>query len=103
MTLSFSGKFKTLPGIEDERARMQHLWNEEDARMRFSVKGTDNADAQAFALSPLGKTYFTTVILNLTGIISRRIEQVAAQSPDAVIKLGGGEQPFLKGFKLEPV
>jgi hypothetical protein len=103
MALSFSGKFKTLPGVEHDRARMQHLWNEEDARMRFSVKGTDNADAQAFALSPLGKKYFTTVILSLTGIISRCIEQVAAQSPAAVTQLGGGEQPFLEGFKLEPV
>lgn len=103
MTLSFSGKFKTLPGIEDERARMQQLWNEEDARMRFSVQGADNADAQAFALSPLGKKYFTIVILNLTGMISRRIGQVAAQSPDAVTQLGGGEQPYLEGFKLEPV
>ena len=103
MTLSFTGKFKTLPGIEDERARMQQLWNEENAGMRFSVKGTDNADAQAFAFSPLGKKYFTTVILNLTGIINRRIAQFAVQSPNAVVRLGGSEQPYLEGFKREPV
>jgi len=103
MTLSFSGKFKTLSGIEDERARMQQLWNDEDEAMRFSVQGADNADAQAFALSPLGKKYFTKVILNLTGIISRRIEQVATQSPAAVARLGGGEQPFVERFKREPV
>jgi len=103
MTLSFTGKFKTLPGIEDERARMQQLWNEENAGMRFSVKGTDNADAQAFAFSPLGKKYFTTVILNLTGIINRRIAQIAVQSPNAVVRLGGSEQPYLEGFKREPV
>ena len=103
MTLSFSGKFTSVRGIEDERARMQQLWNDEDERMRFSVQGTDNADAQAFALSPLGKKYFTTVILNLTGVISRQIDHVGAQSKEAVTRLGGREQPFLEGFKREPV
>ena len=96
-------KFKTLSGLEDERARMQQLWNEENAGMRFSVKGTDNADAQAFAFSPLGKKYFTTVILNLTGIINRRIAQIAVQSPNAVVRFGGSEQLYLEGFKREPV
>jgi hypothetical protein len=103
MTLSFSGKFETLPGVEDERARMQSLWNDEDERMRFSIEGAANADAQAFALSPLGKKYFTTVILNLTGIINQRIGQLALQSPEAVMRLGGSEEPFLEGFKREPV
>lgn len=103
MTLSFSGKFETLPGIEQERATMQNLWNDEDERMRFSIDGGANADAQAFALSPLGKKYFTTVILNLTGIVNRRIGQVAGQRPAALVRLGGSEQPFLEGFKREPV
>ena len=103
MTLSFSGKFRTLPGIEDERARMQDLWNDEDERMRFSIQGAANADGQAFALSPLGKKYFTTVILNLTGIVNRRIEQVATQGPAAVERLGGRAQTFVDGFKREPV
>jgi hypothetical protein len=102
MTLSFSGKLETLPGIEEERNTMQSLWNGEDERMRFSIQGADNADAQAFALSPLGKKYFTTVILNLTGIVNRRIGQVAVQRPAALVRFGGTEQPFLEGFKREP-
>lgn len=102
MTLSFSGKLETLPGIEDERATMQSLWNDEDERMRFSIEGNANADAQAFALSPLGKKYFTTVILNLTGIVNRRIGEVAMQRPAALVRFGGAEQRFLEGFKREP-
>ena len=80
----------------------QSLWNDEDERMRFSIEGNANADAQAFALSPLGKKYFTTVILNLTGIVNRRIGEVAMQRPAALVRFGGAEQRFLEGFKREP-
>ncbi len=103
MTLSFSGKLETLPGIEEERTAMQSLWNEEDERMRFSIEGSANSDAQAFALSPLGKKYFTTVILNLTGIVNHRIGEVAMQRPTVLARYGGAEQPFLEGFKRDPV
>ena len=103
MTLSFSDKLKTVPGIENERARMQKLWNGEDERMRFSIQDAANADGQAFALSPLGKKYFTTAILNLTGIVSRRIDQIAIQRPEAVKRYGESVRPFVEGFKREPV
>jgi hypothetical protein len=99
MTLSFSGKLKILPGVEDERARMQKLWNDEDERMRFSIHDTANADGQAFALSPLGKKYVSTAILRLTGIVSRRIDNLARELPLDVEQHGEMVRPFVDGFK----
>lgn len=99
MTLSFSGKLKTLPGVEDERARMQYRWNDEDERMRFSIQDTANADAQAFALSPLGKKYFTAAILNLTGIVNRHIDEFVVQLLHEVEQHGATVRPFVDGFK----
>lgn len=83
-TLSFSGKLRDVPGAERERTRMQQLWNEEDRNMRFSVEGTMNVDAQRFALSPLGRKYFVTAVLKLTGIVNRRIDDLAARLPGEV-------------------
>ena len=103
MTLSFADKLKSLPGIEEERQRMQALWNDEDERMRFSIDGATNAEGQAFALSPLGKKYFTTVILNLTGIVSRHIDDTAMRRPAEVELLGDTVRPFVEGFKREPI
>jgi hypothetical protein len=84
MTLSFSGKLKDVPGVSDERSEMQRLWNEEDEEMRFSIQDASNADGQRFALSPLGKKYFVTAVLKLTGIMSRRLDDLAAQVPQEV-------------------
>lgn len=101
MTLSFTGKLTVVPGIEEDRARMQALWNEADQRMRFSIQGDANAEGQAFALSPLAKRYFTTVILNLTGMVNRRIDQIAAQRAGKVQLHGDLVRPFVEGFKRE--
>ncbi len=101
MTLSFAGKLTVLPGIEEERARMQTLWNDADQRMRFSIQGAANAEGQAFALSPLGKRYFTTVILNLTGMVNQRIDEIAAQRRSEVQLHGDLVRPFVEGFKRE--
>lgn len=84
MALSFSGKLKDVPGISEERTEMQRLWNDEDRAMRFSIEGAANAEGQRFALSPLGKKYFITAVLKLTGIVSRRIDELAAQLPREV-------------------
>jgi len=101
MTLSFAGKLSPMPGIEEERARMQALWNEEDERMRFSIQDAANAEGQAFALSPLGKRYFTTVILNLTGMVNQRLDEIATQRPDQIQLHGDSVRPFVEGFKRE--
>jgi len=98
-TLSFSGKLKDIPGVQDERSRMQHIWNKEDDDMRFSIQDATNADGQRFAYSALGKKYFVTAILKLTGIISRRIEELAVALPKEVDGRADQVRPLLQEFK----
>ncbi|HWH47463.1 MAG TPA: hypothetical protein VN664_06660 [Burkholderiales bacterium] len=99
MALSFSGKLKDVAGAEADRARMQDLWNAEDAEMRFSIQDATNIEGQRFALSPLGKKYFVTAILKLTGIVSRRIDEVAGTLPRQVSAHAGQVRPLLEEFK----
>ena len=49
---------------------MQKAWREEDEKMRFDINQKENIKGQEFALSPLGKKYFITAILNVSGNIS---------------------------------
>jgi hypothetical protein len=99
MALSFSGKLKDVAGAEADRTRMQDLWNAEDAQMRFSIEDATNVEGQRFALSPLGKKYFVTAILKLTGIVNRRIDEVAGTLPRQVGAYAGQVQPLLEEFK----
>ena len=98
-TLSFSGKLKDIPGVQEERSRMQTIWNKEDEDMRFSIQDATNADGQRFAYSALGKKYFVTAILKLTGIISRRIEELAVALPKEVDARADQVRPLLQEFK----
>ena len=98
-TLSFAGKLKDIPGIQEERSRMQTAWNKEDDDMRFSIGDATNADGQRFAYSPLGKKYFVTAILKLTGIISRRLDELAASLPREVDARADQVRPLLQEFK----
>ena len=98
MTLSFSGKLKDVAGVEVDRTRMQYLWNAEDAEMRFSIQDAANGEGQRFALSPLGKKYFVTAILKLTGIVNRRIEEVAGTLPKQVDACADQVRPLLVEF-----
>ena len=98
-TLSFSGKLKDIPGVEEERSRMQHIWNQEDDDMRFSIQDATNADGQRFAYSVLGKKYFVTAILKLTGIISRRSDELAIALPKEVDARADQVRPLLQEFK----
>lgn len=98
-TLAFSGKLKDIPGVQEERSRMQHIWNKEDDDMRFSIQDATNADGQRFAYSALGKKYFVTAILKLTGIISRRIDELALELPKEVDARAGLVRPLLLEFK----
>ena len=99
MALSFSGKLKDVAGVEADRKRMQKLWNEEDAEMRFSIEDATNVEGQRFALSPLGKKYFVTAILKLTGIVNRRIDEVAGMLPKQVDAYAEQVRPLLEEFK----
>ena len=98
-TLSFSGKLKDIPGIQEERRRMQNIWNQEDDEMRFSIQDATNADGQRFAYSALGKKYFVTAILKLTGIISRRLDELAAALPKQVDARADQVRPLVQEFK----
>ena len=98
-TLAFSGKLKDIAGVQEERSRMQHIWNKEDDDMRFSIQDATNADGQRFAYSALGKKYFVTAILKLTGIISHRIDELALALPRDVDARADEVRPLLQEFK----
>ena len=98
-TLSFSGKLKDIPGVQDERSRMQQIWNKEDDDMRFSIQDATNAEGQRFAYSAPGRKYFLTAILKLTGIISRRIDELAVALPEEVDARADQVRPLLQEFK----
>ena len=98
-TLAFSGKLKDIPGVQEERNRMQHVWNKEDDEMRFSIQDATNSDGQRFAYSALGKKYFVTAILKLTGIISHRIDELALALPKEVDARADEVRPLLQEFK----
>jgi len=98
-TLSFSGKLKDIPGIQEERSRMQDIWNKEDEEMRFSIQDATNAEGQRFAYSVLGKKYFVTAILKLTGVISRRLDELAVALPKEVDARADQVRPLLQEFK----
>lgn len=99
MTLSFSGKLKDIPGVQKERSRMQNVWNKEDDDMRFSIQGTANAEGQRFAYSALGKKYFVTAILKLTGIINERLDQLVPALQKEVDARADDIRPLLQEFK----
>ena len=99
MTLAFSSKLKDIDGVQEERSRMQHIWNKEDDDMRFSIEDATNADGQQFAYSPLGKKYFVTAMLKLTGIISHRIDELARALPKEVNARADEVRPLLQEFK----
>jgi hypothetical protein len=84
MALSFSGKLRDVPGVDEERSRMQR---------------PANADGQRFALSPLGKKYFVTAVLKLTGILNRRLDDLAARLPASVESGVGRVRPLVDEFK----
>ncbi|MCU0869765.1 MAG: hypothetical protein MUF30_09220 [Burkholderiales bacterium] len=76
---SMAGKVVTpYPGVEAEQQALTEVYAVEDREMRFSVAGTDNIDAQTFALSPLGARYQKTMIIKLTGLLNARLAAVDA-------------------------
>lgn len=98
-TLSFSGKLREVPGAEEDRNRMQHVWNKEDDEMRFSIEDATNYEGTRFALSPLGKKYFVTSILKVTGIVNRRIDELAGALPKEVDGYADEIRPLLEDYK----
>jgi hypothetical protein len=82
-SLSLAGKIEgSVPGTEADRKRMQDLYNAEDEAMRFDPN--ENPEGTQFAFSPVGKKYFVNAVLKVSGLITRRLYQTAAQLPKRV-------------------
>ena len=96
--LTFTGKMVyEVPGLERYRDRMQALYNDEDQEMRFNID--DSPEGVRFAMSPTGKRYFVNAMLNVSGMISRRLDQTAAALPQTVKGLAGEAQPAVQAFQ----
>ena len=99
MSLSFSGKLKSsVTGLEEALRIMQDTYNEERDGMRFETNDLEGADAQAFALSPLGKKYFSTVIISLTGRINEELFGLANKSKKELGETMALVEPYVEGF-----
>ena len=96
--LAFSGKLVyDVPGLEADRSRMQHLYNDEDDEMRFNIH--DSPEGQRFALSPVGKRYFVNAVLNVSGMINRRLDHAAGSVAQTVKSLSDTAQPAVDAFR----
>ncbi len=82
-SLSMAGKIEgNLAGSEAERKHMQDLYNAEDDAMRFDPN--TSPEGTQFALSPIGKKYFTNVVLKISGLITRRLYALGREMPERV-------------------
>jgi hypothetical protein len=98
--LTFSGKLQyDVPGLEQDRDLMQRLFFDEDRDMRFNI--ADSPEGTQFALSPIGKRYFVNAMLKVSGMISRRLDDTAAQLPASVRDGEPLAQPAVQAFRRD--
>jgi hypothetical protein len=98
--LTFTGKLQyDVPGLEPDRDLMQHLFNDEDRDMRFNI--ADSPEGTQFAMSPAGKRYFVNAMLNVSGMISRRLDQTADAMPRTVHEAAVQAQPAIEAFRRD--
>jgi hypothetical protein len=96
--LSLAGKIQeNVPGTEAERKRMQDLYNAEDSAMRFDPN--QSPEAAQFAFSPVGKKYFVNAVLKVSGLVSRRLYQTAADMPARVSAAAGEVQTSVDAYR----
>jgi hypothetical protein len=82
-SLSMAGKIEdNVAGSEAERKRMQDLYNAEDDAMRFDPNASP--DGTQFALSPIGRKYFTNAVLKVSGLITHRLYQLGREIPGRI-------------------
>lgn len=97
-SLSMAGKIQeSLPGVEADRKRMQDLYSAEDDAMRFNIE--ENPEGTRFALSPVGKKYFVNAVLKVSGLISRRLYQMAAELPKRVEAAAGDVDTAVAAYR----
>ena len=98
--LTFSGKMQySVPGLEKDRDLMQQLFFDEDRDMRFDI--SDSSEGTRFAMSATGKRYFVNAMLNVSGMISRRIDQTAEAMPQKVRDAATQVQPAVQAFRRD--
>jgi hypothetical protein len=96
--LTFTGKRQyAFPGLESDRERMQKVYDDEDREMRFDIQ--DSPEGERFALSPIGKRYFVNAVLNVSGMISQRIDQTVAALPQMVQSLDARAELAIEAFR----
>ena len=99
MSLTFSGKLKPpLAQLAGDLKLFQAIYHREEKEIRFVTTDLDGADAQAFALSQLGKKYFTTLIISLTGRINERLDYLAASSDMLTLEHAQLIEPYITDF-----
>ena len=99
MSLTFSGKLKSpLKHLQGDLELMQKIYHREEEAMRFVTTDSDGADAQAFALSRLGKEYFTTLIISVTGRINEELDYLSLRSETLTVESAQVIDPYVSGF-----
>ncbi|MEK9916908.1 MAG: hypothetical protein VW645_05725 [Betaproteobacteria bacterium] len=99
MSLTFSGKLKqNVAGAEDDLDYMRELYSEEEKAMRFATSELDGVAAQTFALSSIGKRYFTTLIISLTGRINEKLDDMVERIHVSTDIHKEAIEPYVSGF-----
>ena len=99
--LTLSGKMVyEVPGAEEDRNRMQKLFNDEDRAMRFNIE--DSPEGTRFVMSRLGTRYFVNAMLKVSGMINRRLDETAASVPQTVKALSDQALPAVQAFRSQP-
>ena len=95
--LTFTDKLVyEVPGAEEDRSRMQTVFDDEDREMRYNID--DSPEGTRFVMSPLGRRYFVNAMLNVAGMISRRIDETAASLPQTAKALSDQALPAVQAF-----
>jgi len=95
--LTFADKLVyDIPGSEEDRSRMQTVFSDEDRDMRYNMD--DSPEGTRFVMSPLGRRYFVNCMLNVAGMISRRIDETAIALPRTVKGLSDQAAPAVQAF-----
>jgi len=95
--LTFTGKMVyQVPGAEEDSAYMQQVFNDEDRNMRYNID--ESPEGTRFVMSSQGRRYFVNAMLNVSGMISRRVDETAASIPQMVKALSEQALPAVQAF-----
>ncbi len=99
--LTLSGKMVyEVPGAEEDRTHMQKLFNDEDRNMRYNID--DSPEGTRFVMSRVGTRYVVNAMLKVSGMINRRLDDIAASIPQTVKALSDQALPAVQAFRSQP-